>query len=165
MSKLRSFLLFAGILAFLILVIAAKMEHMSLWLGLFHLEDQNPKGIGRLAPPFSLLTLTPMARSIYVTVFAGHHMSKWWRLSRFLWRFDVLKLNLASNCLSFSHTLCEILGGDFNFIMVSTYDIRGSLYDHRMRILLGANAMFGPHPTGLDGVFACRPRNHVFLTL
>jgi hypothetical protein len=30
MSKLRSFLLFAGILAFLMLTKAAKMEHMSL---------------------------------------------------------------------------------------------------------------------------------------
>jgi len=30
MSKLRSFLLFAGILILLMIVIAAKMEHMSL---------------------------------------------------------------------------------------------------------------------------------------
>ena len=30
MSKLRSFLLFAGMLVLLMLVIAAKMEHMSL---------------------------------------------------------------------------------------------------------------------------------------
>ena len=106
-----------------------------------------------------------MARCIYVMVFVGRKMSEWRKLSQFLLRQNNLKVNLTSNCLSFLHTLCEILGGDFNFIMVSTSDIRGSLYDHRIRILLGANAMFGPHLTGLDGVFACRPRNHVFLAL
>ena len=74
-------------------------------------------------------------------------------------------MNLTSNWLSFSHTLCEILCGDFNFIVVSTYDIRGSLYDHRIRIPSGANAMFALHPTGLDEVSACRPGNHAFQVL
>ena len=69
----------------------------------------------------------------------------------------------ASNCLSFSHTLCEILGRVFNFILVSTYDIRGSLYDHRIHILSGANAMFGPRPMGLDEVSAFKSGNHAFL--
>ena len=106
-----------------------------------------------------------MDRCIYVMVFVGRKMSEWRKLSQFLLRQNSLKVNLTSNCLSFLHTLCEILGGDFNFIMVSTYDIRGSLYDHRIRIPSGANAMFALHPTGLDEVSACRSGNHAFLAL
>ena len=77
----------------------------------------------------------------------------------------IRKQKLASNGLSFSHTLCEILGRVFNFILVSTYDIHGSVYDHRIHILLGANVMFGPHPTGRDGVSACRWWNRIFQVL